>query len=107
MTTVALIHQAFDKGKTDVRDGAERLRKDRDDIDRRVTAFLGAGWTGVAADSFVDAWDDWKSGATDVLEGLAAMGELLDAAHRDFISADGESQQHLDTIAARIVERLG
>ncbi len=107
MTTVALIHEAFSKGIADVRVGAERLRRDRDSIDTRVGGFLGAGWTGVAADSFVDAWEEWKAGATDVLEGLTAMGDLLEAAHRDFVASDEESQQNLDRIAARIVDRLG
>jgi WXG100 family type VII secretion target len=107
MTTVALIHEAFNKGISDVRAGAERLQRDRDSIDRRVSGFLGAGWTGVAAESFVDAWEEWKTGATEVLEGLTAMGELLEAAHRDFVASDEDSQQNLDRVAARIVERLG
>lgn len=105
--TIELIHSAFNKGKSDVREAAGRLTTDRDNIDRRVSGFLGQGWTGVAADSFVEAWDDWKVAATDVLEGLVAMGELLDAAHTDFINQDEGSQQKLDQISARIIDRLG
>lgn len=105
--TIELIHQAFNKGKSDVREAAGRLTKDRDDIDRRVSGYLGQGWTGIAADSFVDAWDDWKLAATDVLEGLVAMGELMQAAHTDFIEQDDASQQKLDAISARIIDRLG
>ena len=67
----------------------------------------GSGWTGVAADSFVDAWDDWKLAATDVLDGLVAMAELLDAAHADYVSQDAGSQRTLDQISSRIIERLG
>lgn len=102
-----LVHEAFIQAKADVRDGAGRLHKDRDDIDRRITAYLGAGWTGVAADSFVEAWDDWKAGATDVLDGLVAMAELLEAAHADYLAQDDASQARLDRVSSRIIERLG
>lgn len=105
--TIELLHQTFAQGKADVREGAARLRHDRDAIDRQVGGFLRDGWTGVAADSFVLAWDDWKVAAGDVLDGLVAMGELLEAAHTDFIEQDAGSQAQLDAISERIIARLG
>jgi WXG100 family type VII secretion target len=107
MNQINVLHSAFTKAKADVREAAGTLRQDRDRIDSRVSGYLGSGWTGVAADSFVDAWDEWKTGATDVLEGLVSMAELLDATHRDFTEQDDASQQRLDTISARIIDRLG
>lgn len=107
MSQIDLTHAAFARAQHDVATGCDRLKTDRDAIDQRVSGFLGAGWTGVAADSFVEAWDEWKLAATDVLDGLTAMGQLLDAAHRDFVAADDLSQQSLDQISARIVDRLG
>ncbi|MGN0065834.1 MAG: WXG100 family type VII secretion target [Nocardioides sp.] len=107
MEQVHVMHEAFAKARTNVSDAQERLRNDRDRIDRRVTGFLGTGWTGEAADSVVDAWDDWKVAAGEVLEGLVAMGVLLEATHRDFVEADDASQERLDQLAARIVDRLG
>lgn len=105
--SINVIHQAFTRAKSDVAEGCSRLKSDRDAIDKRVTGFLGTGWTGVAADSFVDAWGDWRVAATDVLDGLTAMGELLDAAHKDFIESDDSSQQRLDQLSARLIDRLG
>lgn len=102
-----LIHEAFEQAKRDVRAGAGRLHKDRDDIDRRISGYLGAGWTGIAAESFVDAWGDWKVAATDVLEGLVGMADLLDAAHADYLAQDETSQRRLDQVSARLIERLG
>ena len=104
---ILLTEQAFNQGRADVRRAAALLRADRDGIDRRVTGFLDGGWAGVAADSFVTAWDDWKTAATDVLDGLVAMGQLLEAAQADFVAQDADSQHRLDTISARIVDRLG
>ena len=105
--TLQLQHEAFRRGISEVRAATDRLDRDQHSIDQRVSGFLRAGWTGVAADSFVDAWSEWKQGAVQVQEGLRAMGELLDAAHRDFIAQDDTSQAALDGISARIIERLG
>ena len=107
MSQINLTHDAFAKAKADVAHGVERLQRDRSTIDQRVSGFLGRGWTGVAADSFVEGWGEWKDAAGEVLEGLRAMGELLDAAHHDFIAADDSSQQSLDQLSARLVDRLG
>ena len=105
--TIEVIHAAFDKGKADLRAAASELRTTRSQIDRRINDFLGRGWTGVAAESFVTPWQEWLVGATDLEEGLVAMADLIDAAHRDFVAQDDGSQQALDQISARIIERLG
>lgn len=107
MSQITLTHAAFAKAKSDVQLGSERLKKDRDSIDERVSGFLGSGWTGVAADSFVEGWEEWKAAAGDVLQGLVSMGELLDAVHQDFIQADDSSQNSLDQVSARVIDRLG
>lgn len=107
MEQINVTHAAFAEAIRDVRDAASRLHSDRDRIDDRVSSYLGSGWTGIAADSFVEAWADWKTGATDVLEGLVAMGELLDATQKDFIQQDDASEQAMNQIAGRIIDRLG
>ncbi len=106
MNQINLTHASFDQAKRDVAAGVEKLRTDRDRIDGRVSGFLGSGWTGSAADTFVDGWEEWKTGAENVLQGLDAMGQLLDAAHRDFIASDDASQASLDRLSARLVDRL-
>ena len=107
MDQVNVMHGAFAQAISDVQEAAGRLHHDRDRIDDRVSSYLGSGWTGIAADSFIEAWAEWKVGATDVLEGLVAMGELLDATHRDFVQQDEASEEAMNQIAARIVDRLG
>lgn len=107
MERVTVMHAAFAKAKDDVQFAAERLRTDRNAIDGRVRGFLNAGWSGEAADSFSEAWEEWKDSAGEVLDGLTAMRELLDATHRDFVASDDSSQQQLDAISARLIERLG
>jgi len=42
-----------------------------------------------------------------VKAGLDAMAELLDAVHLDLTQSDDASQESLDRISQRIVDRLG
>lgn len=105
--SIGLIHQALDRGKSDIVAAATELRKTRSNIDRRVHELLGQGWTGDAAESFLPIWAEWLSGATDAEEGLVAMRDLIDAFHRDIRQEDEASQSNLDRISARIIERLG
>jgi len=105
--SIQVIHDAFRRGVHDVTAATSRLEADKSSIDARVGGFLAAGWTGVAADSFVDAWDEWKAAAEQVQQGLEAMGQLLDATQRDFVDQDGASEQSLDQISRRIIDRLG
>lgn len=105
--SMLMIHEAFARGRADVLAAAERLADDRDRVDRRVSGFLGSGWTGAAADAFDAAWQDWLTAATEVRRGLDAMGELLDVVQRDFVGRDTRSQAALDSISARLVARLG
>ncbi|WP_457189527.1 WXG100 family type VII secretion target [Nocardioides sp. P5_E3] len=107
MDQVQVMHAAFAKAKDDVYDAAERLRTGRNQIDGRVRGFLNAGWSGEAADAFSDAWEEWKESAGEVLAGLTAMRELLDETQSDFITSDDASQQRLDALSARIIDRLG
>jgi WXG100 family type VII secretion target len=104
---IHLIHDVFRRATHDVRAGCGQLKTDRDRVDREVAGLLQTGWTGVAADSFMENWAHWRDAAQDVLDGLVAMGQLLGAAHQDFIEADADSGARLDRVAARIVERLG
>lgn len=105
--SINLTLRSFDRGIDDVRRGADRLSDDKARIDVRVRGFLEAGWTGVAAESFVEAWDEWKTAADGVHEALTSMGELLVVTRDDFIQQDDASQQRSDEVASRIVDRLG
>lgn len=104
---IKVIHAAFAQAIADVRDAAEELAQTRRAVDRRISGFLGVGWRGAAAESFIAPWGDWVVGAEDAERGLSAMAELLAATHRDFRREDEESQRALDDISARIIARLG
>ena len=105
--TIHLEHAAMRTAMADVTAAAERLADERSRADQRMSGLLGAGWTGMAAESFAEAWDDWLVAADQVKGGLDAMAQLLDAVHRDMSAQDEGSQRALDQISQRIVDRLG
>ncbi|WP_243056656.1 WXG100 family type VII secretion target [Nocardioides sp. SR21] len=88
----------------DVRRSAEQLGRDRDRVARRVDELLdGGGWSGTAAAAYAEGWADWQRSAAVVLDGLAAMADLLEAAEADFTTTDVGSRAGLD----RLIDRLG
>src|SRR5882762_4613640 len=60
-----------------------------------VDALLSGGWKGRAAQGFAHGWDQWQTGANDVLSALKAMGDLLGAAGRNYGLTDGASADML------------
>lgn len=100
--TIAASNSAFRTAVADVRTGADALAHSRARIDRQVGALLDGGWTGVAADAFTDAWQEWEAGARRVVEALAAMGGLLDAVQRDLWARDTDTQVRLDAVHGRV-----
>ncbi|MFC6287616.1 WXG100 family type VII secretion target [Nocardioides sp. GCM10027113] len=105
--TLQLDHASFDRTVADLRATADELRATQRRLEDEATTFLDGGWRGAAADSFAEGWAEWRAGAADVLDGLAAMAALLAATHRDLTSTDLAAGAGLDAVAARIVERLG
>jgi WXG100 family type VII secretion target len=102
-----LEHQTFRATIGEIRSAAEDFRAVRRGIDADVDSLLHGGWRGVAAEAFADGWADWQAGAQDVLDGLVAMGQLLDAVHHDVTEQDLASQRELDSLATRLLDRLG
>ena len=99
--TIALDHEAFLAAIADVKRGAALLGDEREAIDRELNALLDT-WTGIAGDAFAEGWAEWQRGALEVLDGLQAMGRLLDEVHDDLSRRDVDSQSGLDRIAARL-----
>ena len=105
--TLELDHQAFTTAVADVRAGADTFHDARRQIALEVDGLLDGCWTGLAADAFAEGWADWQQAAGDVLDGLVAMGRLLDAVHADLATRDTDAGAALDRVAHRILARLG
>ncbi|MDN4173315.1 WXG100 family type VII secretion target [Nocardioides sp. SOB77] len=105
--SITMAHAAMRDAIRDVDRARERLERGKAKAEGEVDALLGGAWSGVAADSFRTAWDDWRAAAEQVRAGLDATAQLLDAVHRDMVEQDTGSEQAMHTVASRIVERLG
>ncbi len=99
---VSLEHPAFRAAVADVAAAADRLRTDRDRVTRQVDVLLDGGWSGVAAAAYAESWTDWCAGAERVLDGLVAMGRLVDAVHADLTERDLGAHAALDRLTARL-----
>lgn len=102
-----LVHAHMTSASHKIRETAGELRTERDSVAAAFHRVAGNDWTGSAATSFRHIFDEWSQGLRDVEEGLAAMAELIEAARRDFAGTDDSVAGSMDTIAARVVDRLG
>lgn len=105
--TIQADHAAFRTAARDIDRAGESLHRARTGIDHDVDQLLGEGWSGIAAQSFAEGWQQWGEAADDVLDGLLAMGRLLTAVHLDLTERDLDAEDGVDEIARRITARLG
>ncbi|HXH78961.1 WXG100 family type VII secretion target [Nocardioides sp.] len=73
----------------------------RTHIEASVDALL-ASWHGDAADRFARLWEEWRTGADDVIAGLTAGAVALRSARDDLCAADASSSDAHDLLSRRL-----
>lgn len=58
---------------------------------------MGAGWKGAAASAYAPAWEKWHDGATQVVDGLQRMSELLSIAGKEYAKTDASASDAIDS----------
>lgn len=57
-------------------------------LTKEMDTVLGQGWTGSAAKGFSQGWEQWLSGANEVLDALQSLGQLLDDTGANYQAGD-------------------
>ena len=104
--TIQASHPAFRTALADLDRGVQRLTDCRDGVSRDVATLLDGGWSGIAADAFDRGWEEWRTGAGEVLAALATMRELVDDVHADLGGRDDDAAASLASVASRLDGRL-
>lgn len=73
---------------TTLADAAQRLQNMLSEVHLTVGNLLGSGWKGGAASAYSEQWDNWHSGAGQVIQGLWSMSESLKAAAESYTRTD-------------------
>jgi WXG100 family type VII secretion target len=71
------------------------IRSELTTLQTEMDALFSSGWQGQAAKGFAQGWDQWRTGAHDVLEGLHDMAELLNTTGQSYHSTDNSSADML------------
>lgn len=74
-----------------LRDAGQRLQDGLSSVDLETSQLLGSGWTGDAASAFGNAWEQWHSGAGQVVRGLQTMADLLTVAGKEYAKTDQQA----------------
>jgi WXG100 family type VII secretion target len=78
VTSMSMDYPALAHAISEIRATADDLDRGRTTLHGSFGSFLGGGWTGQAADSFVGGWDDWSEGVASVLDALRSIADLLE-----------------------------
>ena len=86
----------------EIRSTADELDRGRTHLHESFGSFLGGGWQGQAAESFVGGWDDWSSGVASVLDALGDMADLLEQHGRDVQAQDVDASWSVGRLHSRL-----
>lgn len=78
-----------------LQDAGQRLQDGLSSVDLETSGLLGSGWKGDAASAFGKAWEQWHSGAGQVVRGLQTMSELLNVAGKEYAKIDEQAADAL------------
>jgi WXG100 family type VII secretion target len=101
--TITVLDDAFDRARADLAAARERLRTTTARADHRVTALLGSGWQGQAAEAFARAYDEWLVSAREVEHGVATMAGLLEQTRSSLARTDAAGAAELDAVTRRLL----
>jgi WXG100 family type VII secretion target len=79
-----------------LRDAGQRLQDGLSGVDLETRQLLGSGWKGDAASAYGPAWDQWHTGAGQVIRGLQTMADLLNLAGKEYAKTDEQSGEALN-----------
>jgi WXG100 family type VII secretion target len=99
---MSMEYPALAQAVADVRATAEELDRGRTTLHQSFGSFLGGGWTGQAADSFVGGWDDWSNGVGSVLDALQSIAGLLEDHGRDLRTHDTLAESAVTDLHSRL-----
>ena len=104
---MSMEYPALAQAIAEVRATAEDLDRGRTTLHRSFGSFLGGGWTGQAAESFVGGWDDWSEGVATVLDALRSISDLLEQHGTDLRTQDVGSALSTSHLHTRLGESGG
>jgi WXG100 family type VII secretion target len=74
-----------------LQEAGQRLQDGLSSVDLETRELLGSGWKGEAASAFSTAWEQWHSGAGQVVRGLQSMSDLLTVAGKEYSKIDEQA----------------
>jgi WXG100 family type VII secretion target len=82
---------------------SEEIRAELTTVGSEVDGLLSGGWRGAVADGFAQGWQEWQTGAHEVLHALATMGRLLGTSGVHYDMSDADAKGSVDQVAAGLL----
>lgn len=101
-----LVHTDLLDTVAELRDVACTLQSQRRRTDLAVDVLLDGGWSGRAAEAYLEGWDEWRRGCDEVLAALASMAELIAATRVDQIEQDESAAAGLRALTGALLSKV-
>lgn len=82
---------------------SEEIRAELKTVGSEVDGLLSGGWRGAAADGFTQGWQEWQTGAHEILHALATMGWLLGTSGVQYDTSDADTKSSVNQVAAGLL----
>ncbi|MBW3086638.1 hypothetical protein KEM60_02867 [Austwickia sp. TVS 96-490-7B] len=92
--------EGFARARKEMLDVEEALRAAKSRASASVAELTDTGWSGQASQDFVAGWQEWTSGADDLLTSLNQLSEAIDQSAADYHARDMAEERHLRAAAA-------
>ena len=93
---------AFGRAQDQLSNVYDDLVAEQRALERTMSTLFSDGWTGVAADEFVDGWADWRTGCNDVLDGLVRMNQAMTTVSIGLHLSDTHNHDAIDRVRSRL-----
>ncbi|HEY3750963.1 MAG TPA: WXG100 family type VII secretion target [Pseudonocardiaceae bacterium] len=60
-------------------------------LQAEADGLFAGGWQGATAQGFADGWQQWQTGAAEVLAALESIGQLLDTTGQNYQTTDEQA----------------
>ena len=99
---IRLEHPEFRASVADLEHACDLIATARARASAHVGSLLDESWSGRAAASFADAWEDWLAASDVVVRSLSSLAEVLGDVHGVITAVDTCNASALDRVAGRL-----
>ncbi|HEX3930885.1 MAG TPA: WXG100 family type VII secretion target [Nocardioides sp.] len=99
---LAIDEPAFERARRDVVEAHDAVERGRRALSGQARELFADGWRGPAAREYARAWEEWESGAGQMVGALLALSTAMAVAGAELVGADSAVAAQSGRLHARL-----